>query len=206
MSMQGSIYWMAPEVARGKGYSAKVDIWSCGCLVLEMLTGELPWNGVRGNVIYLLGTGNSPPLPQSLSELANHFLKQTFEIDPEKRPTATLLLNHLFTEVDLSTIDFFTWSTEAMQRRAELGSSSEDDLSSESGDETHSDSGSDGESIDTPLPAVSEENVRTPTTAKSSAISPVPPKLDLDLDLEDDLYDLNEGVGEISESLDHLMQ
>jgi serine/threonine protein kinase len=27
MSIQGSIPWMAPEVARGKGYSAKVDIW-----------------------------------------------------------------------------------------------------------------------------------------------------------------------------------
>lgn len=27
MSMQGSIPWMAPEVAKGKGYSAKVDVW-----------------------------------------------------------------------------------------------------------------------------------------------------------------------------------
>jgi len=34
---------MAPEVVNGKGYSAKVDIWSVGCCVLEMLTGTHPW-------------------------------------------------------------------------------------------------------------------------------------------------------------------
>jgi serine/threonine protein kinase len=44
---------MAPEVARGKGYSAKVDIWSLGCLVLEMLTGHYPWFKVPGNGIVL---------------------------------------------------------------------------------------------------------------------------------------------------------
>ncbi|KAH6623621.1 hypothetical protein F5144DRAFT_658582 [Chaetomium tenue] len=37
-SMQGSVFWMAPEVVRaqGEGYSAKVDIWSTGCVVLEI--------------------------------------------------------------------------------------------------------------------------------------------------------------------------
>ena len=69
MSMQGSVFWMAPEVARsGKGYSAKVDIWSTGCLVLEMLTGNNPWHKATGNVIYLLGNGNAPPIPAGLSE------------------------------------------------------------------------------------------------------------------------------------------
>lgn len=43
MSLRGSIYWMAPEVVKNEPYSAKVDIWSLGCTVLEMLTGERPW-------------------------------------------------------------------------------------------------------------------------------------------------------------------
>ena len=126
MSMQGSINWMAPEVARGKGYSAKVDIWSCGCLVLEMLTGQVPWHNVRGNVIYLLGTGKTPPLPETLSDLAKDFLKTTFTIDPEKRPTATTLLEHVFTDIDITTIDFEKWSTEAMRIQAELESTDSD--------------------------------------------------------------------------------
>lgn len=34
--------WTAPEVVRG-AYSAKVDLWSFGCVCLEMATAELPF-------------------------------------------------------------------------------------------------------------------------------------------------------------------
>lgn len=43
MSLQGSIFWMAPEVVKNEPYSAKVDIWSLGCTVIEMYTGKRPW-------------------------------------------------------------------------------------------------------------------------------------------------------------------
>ena len=42
-SLQGSVCWMAPEVVKQTAYTKKADIWSVGCLVVEMLTGEHPW-------------------------------------------------------------------------------------------------------------------------------------------------------------------
>lgn len=46
-AMQGTIFWMAPEVinTKKKGYNSKIDIWSVGCVVLEMWAGHRPWNG-----------------------------------------------------------------------------------------------------------------------------------------------------------------
>ena len=221
MSMQGSINWMAPEVARGKGYSAKVDIWSCGCLVLEMLTGQVPWHNVRGNVIYLLGTGNSPPLPPSLSEMAKHFLETTFTIDPEMRPTATTLLEHTFTDIDITQVDFEKWSTEAMQLRAELGSSSEppatDQSTSNTDTDSDTDSDSDEESVeeeesinwgsDSQVASGAGSGAGTPKPGGRQQTCPVAESGDDALD--EDLYEMNshsynEIVG-LAESLESIL-
>jgi serine/threonine protein kinase len=46
-AMQGTVFWMAPEVinTQKKGYNFKIDIWSIGCVVLEMWAGTRPWLG-----------------------------------------------------------------------------------------------------------------------------------------------------------------
>jgi mitogen-activated protein kinase kinase kinase len=70
--MQGSVFWMAPEVIRskGQGYSAKVDVWSLGCVVLEMFAGRRPWTGEEMiGAIYKLGELNeAPPIPDDVSQ------------------------------------------------------------------------------------------------------------------------------------------
>lgn len=70
-NMQGSVFWMAPEVirSRGQGYSAKVDIWSLGCVVLEMFAGKRPWEKEEAvGAIYKLGELNeAPPIPDEVA-------------------------------------------------------------------------------------------------------------------------------------------
>ncbi|KAG4108704.1 Pkinase-domain-containing protein [Neocallimastix lanati (nom. inval.)] len=98
MSFQGSIFWMAPEVIRGKGYSAKVDIWSLGCVVLEMFTGVHPWkqyNEIQ-TVMYNLGMMNKPYIPKRLSPESQDLLNICLDVNPEKRPTAKQIRAHSF--------------------------------------------------------------------------------------------------------------
>lgn len=39
----GIFYWMSFEVISGEGYGRKVDVWSLGCIVVEMLIEKLFW-------------------------------------------------------------------------------------------------------------------------------------------------------------------
>lgn len=86
-SMQGSVFWMAPEVIRsqGEGYSAKVDIWSLGCVVLEMFAGRRPWSKEEAvGAIYKIANGERPPVPEDVEEfvppLAVAFMEDCFQV------------------------------------------------------------------------------------------------------------------------------
>ncbi|KAF4126033.1 hypothetical protein GMORB2_1279 [Geosmithia morbida] len=99
-SMQGSVFWMAPEVIRsqGEGYSAKVDIWSLGCVVLEMFAGRRPWSREEAvGAIYKLANGETPPIPEDVQEtlgpLPVAFMMDCFQVNPFDRPTADVLLS-----------------------------------------------------------------------------------------------------------------
>ncbi|KAG6842274.1 hypothetical protein C0991_000244 [Blastosporella zonata] len=101
--MRGTIYWMAPEILDNgdkKGYDVKVDIWSIGCVVLEMWTGERPWSGEEIFPVMLKLSRDKlpPPLPAGLT-LTDHaldFRRQCFRREPQHRPSAAELQNHQY--------------------------------------------------------------------------------------------------------------
>ncbi|KAL1685777.1 kinase-like domain-containing protein [Schizophyllum commune] len=97
-ALKGTIFWMAPEVVKGnRGYNSKADIWSVGCIVLEMWTGARPWQGEEMVPVMLkLYDGKVPPMPSDskLSSTARDFRARCFTLDPIERPAAADLKRH----------------------------------------------------------------------------------------------------------------
>ena len=99
-SMTGTPMYMSPEVIKGEnpGRAGAVDVWSLGCVILEMATGRRPWTSLDNEwaIMYNIAQGNPPqlPSPDQLSPQGIDFLKKCFIRDPKKRASAAELLQH----------------------------------------------------------------------------------------------------------------
>ncbi|XP_073140447.1 mitogen-activated protein kinase kinase kinase 1-like [Henckelia pumila] len=106
-SCKGTPFWMAPEVVkrRNHGYGRAADIWSLGCTVLEMLTGQIPYSHLEGmQALFRIGRGELPPIPSNLSKDAQDFILKCLQVNPDSRPTAAQLLEHPFVKRQSSTL------------------------------------------------------------------------------------------------------
>jgi len=96
--------WVAPEVMTGS-YNSKVDVWSVGCVIIEMMTATEPWSEHRFEnhfqALYHIGKQNAlPRFPANMSPLGINFLSLCLTRDPVKRPEASALLKHPWLQDD----------------------------------------------------------------------------------------------------------
>ena len=100
-SIAGSCNYMSPEAFdpdEHGGLTSKVDVWSIGCILIEMLTGKAPWEGLKMTAVIkkLVVNSETPEIPTSE---CTPQLQQAFEAifthDAAARPTAAALLDHL---------------------------------------------------------------------------------------------------------------
>ena len=117
----GTPYWMAPEVIRGQNYDTKVDIWSLGIMIMEMLEGEPPYMEFPPlRALFLITTKGVPPLktPEAFSPELRSFLNACLEKMPEARGSADQLLAHPFMRMACTPGEFAT-AIEAARRAKE---------------------------------------------------------------------------------------
>uniref|UniRef100_A0A8C5WN50 mitogen-activated protein kinase kinase kinase n=1 Tax=Laticauda laticaudata TaxID=8630 RepID=A0A8C5WN50_LATLA len=97
MSFAGTVAWMAPEVIRNEPVSEKVDIWSFGVVLWELLTGEIPYKDVDSSAI-IWGVGSNSlhlPVPTSCPDGFKILLRQCWNSKPRNRPSFRQILLHL---------------------------------------------------------------------------------------------------------------
>jgi hypothetical protein len=109
VEIAGSPLFCAPEIIDGGPPSPAADIWSLGCVGIEMLQRRV-WNVEESEnifaVLFRIGKKRCPPdglptLEDCPSPEFIDFLKLCFEVDPARRPGAAELLEHPFFDVNI---------------------------------------------------------------------------------------------------------
>lgn len=110
-AIQGTPLFLAPEVANGCLPTEASDIWSFGCVLIEMASGCYPWHEwTEGRndiplemVVFHIGFATKPPIlieeyapKASANALFMDLMTSCLRLDPVARPTARQLLSHPF--------------------------------------------------------------------------------------------------------------
>jgi len=100
---KGTPSYMAPEAwdpGTMGGMSTKTDIWSLGCIIIELYTGLPPWHGLEVQEIAgkVKDEGQIPRIPRGLPPPLASVLRQCLSFNPDERPQAREVLE-VFTSV-----------------------------------------------------------------------------------------------------------
>jgi serine/threonine-protein kinase len=91
--MLGTVDYVAPEQIEGSEPDGRSDIYSLGCVLYEMLSGEAPFADQRGAMAKMWAQVNSEPralserradLPAALEDITRRAMSKK----PQERPTA----------------------------------------------------------------------------------------------------------------------
>ncbi|GMH30924.1 hypothetical protein Nepgr_032767 [Nepenthes gracilis] len=97
--VRGTLPWMAPELLNGSSskVSEKVDVFSFGIAMWEILTGEEPYENMHCGAIIggILKETLRPPIPEHCDTEWRKLMEQCWSSDPNSRPSFTDIANKL---------------------------------------------------------------------------------------------------------------
>ena len=104
-------YWLPPELLLSEPYpyGTEVDIWSFGCIVMEIADGVPPYCDCHPvKEFFYTATRGAPPLVKAnrWSAEFKQFLEECLHPDPAKRSSAAKLLSHKWIQKACSRKEF----------------------------------------------------------------------------------------------------
>jgi serine/threonine protein kinase len=97
----GTPQWMAPEVLEGVAYNSKIDVYSFGVLLCEIVARTLPFadryniESYRDIVEAVLEDGAIPTIPAWCDSTFRPIIMRCLDRDPSRRPTFTEIVRLL---------------------------------------------------------------------------------------------------------------
>jgi calcium-dependent protein kinase len=94
----GTLSYTAPEVLDWS-YTQSCDQWSLGVIVFVLLAGYMPFSGPQDEQMKKIASGTFTMKPErwsTISEDAKNFTRGLLQVDPKKRLTADLAIQHPF--------------------------------------------------------------------------------------------------------------
>src|SRR5438034_2829952 len=101
----GTAAYMSPEQARGEAVDKRTDIWSFGCVLYEMLTGQTAFCGetVADTIASVLSREPDwAAVPETTPPAVRRMLQRCLERDPQQRPGDIAEVKH---ELDRALVD-----------------------------------------------------------------------------------------------------
>ncbi|CAJ1944738.1 unnamed protein product [Sphenostylis stenocarpa] len=97
--VRGTLPWMAPELLNGSSslVSEKVDVFSYGIVMWELLTGDEPYADLHYGAIIggIVSNTLRPPVPESCDPEWTLLMERCWSSEPSERPTFTEIANEL---------------------------------------------------------------------------------------------------------------
>ncbi|XXG51984.1 hypothetical protein AAC387_Pa03g0419 [Persea americana] len=97
--VRGTLPWMAPELLNGSSslVSEKVDVFSFGIVMWELLTGEEPYADLHYGAIIggIVSNTLRPPIPENCDPEWRSLMEKCWSSEPSERPSFTEIANAL---------------------------------------------------------------------------------------------------------------
>lgn len=83
----GTPHWMAPELIEGNSYNVKIDVYSFGIVLWELVSGCVPYSGLDAvQITAQVSKGIRPIIPSHCNKAVRNLITDCWDKDPTKRP------------------------------------------------------------------------------------------------------------------------